>query len=324
MKISYYYLMIFLITSTFVIISNAAATSDYSEITDLVEEYNSLIDKFDKLGTHSEQLIITQELIDEINSDLELFENIVITLQNRGYDGMNTVDIVDDQIIGTVSFFDKYSLEPLFKRQIPSGAINIFGTMGLIKEFEEGGVPISYEQQVIMLKTSSAFVGTIATFNDPSDPNDEISSGMVLAAIGAYHPSIDNMKNSELADEELISELEKLLTMDESVLHDPNYDITEFWSKSQSIIEELKKRGYELESEVLTVDNIMNPTINISKSVLTNDALPPRMQIKQGVASSDVICNDGLELVFKNSDSSPSCVTPDTAEKLIKRGWASP
>jgi len=166
-------------------------------VNELVEEYNSLIDKFDKLGTNSEQLIITQELIDEINSDLERLENIVISLQNRGYDGMFAVDLVDEQIIGTTSFFDKYTLKPLFERQIPSGAINIFGTMGLIKEFEGDGVPFSFEDKVTMLKTSSALIGTVATFSGPSDPNYEIGFGMVLAAISAYHPSVDNLKNSE-------------------------------------------------------------------------------------------------------------------------------
>lgn len=174
----------------------------------LVEEYNFLIDKFDKLGTNSEQLEVTQELIDEIKSDLERFENIVIFLQYQGYDGTNVVDLINDQVVSTSSFFDKYTLEPLFERQIPSGAINIFGTMGLIKEFEGDGVPLSFDEQVTMLQSSSALIGTIATFSDPSDPNNEISSGMVLAAVSAYHPSVDNLKNSEselLSSEEIPS-----------------------------------------------------------------------------------------------------------------------
>ena len=169
---------------------------------ELVNEYHFLIDKFDKLGTNSEQLEITQKLIDELNSDLERFENIVILLQYQGYDGMSVVDLVDGQVVGVVSYFEKYTLEPLFERQIPSGAINIFGTMGLIKEFEMDGVPLSYDEQVTILQTSSALIGTIANFSDPSDPDYEISSGMVLAAISAYHPSVDNLKNSE---SELIS-----------------------------------------------------------------------------------------------------------------------
>ncbi len=226
-------------------------------VNELVEEYNSLIDKFDKLGTNSEQLIITQELIDEINSDLERLENIVISLQNRGYDGMSVVDLVDEQIIGITSFFDKYTLEPLFERQIPSGAINIFGAMGLIKEFEGDGVPLSYDEQVTMLQESSALIGTIATFSDPSDPNYEISSLMVLAAISAYHPSVDNLKDSE--------------------------------------------------SELLSSEE--TPSLKTQK--------------KSGVAPMDIVCKDGLQRIFKSSDKSPACVKPESAEKLIERGWAS-
>jgi len=225
-------------------------------VNELVEEYNSLIDKFDKLGTNSEQLIITQELIDEINSDLERLENIVISLQNLGYDGMAAVDLVDEQIIGTISFFDKYTLEPLFERQVPSGAINIFGTMGLIKEFEGDGVPFSFEDKVTMLKTSSALIGTVTTFSDPSDPNYEIGSGMVLAAISAYHPSVDNLKNSE--------------------------------------------------SELLSSEE--TPSLKAQK--------------KFGVAPLDIICKEGLQKILKSSDKSISCVKPQTAEKLIERGWA--
>jgi len=65
----------------------------------------------------------------------------------------------------------------------------------------------------------------------------------------------------------------------------------------------------------------MKPVIRISKPILDKDMISPRMQVKQGVVPSDVICNDGLELVFKNSDNSPACVKPQTAEKLIQRGW---
>ena len=39
--------------------------------------------------------------------------------------------------------------------------------------------------------------------------------------------------------------------------------------------------------------------------------------------SSQVICKQGLELIFKSSNGSPACVKPKTAEKLIERGWAS-
>ena len=183
-----------------VLFTGLSIQEGYAEsIDELIKEYDLLIDKFDKIGTNTEQLTITQELIDEINSDLKRFETIVVTLQNHGYDGMGGVELIDGQMVGTVSFFEKYTLEPLFKRQIPSGTINIFGMMGLLKEFETNDTSFSYEQKVELLKSSSALIGTVASFRDSSDPNDEISSQMILGAIAAYHPSENNMKNSELS-----------------------------------------------------------------------------------------------------------------------------
>ena len=150
---------------------------------------------------------------------------------------------------------------------------------------------------------------------------------------------------SEMTDEELNDKLEELLSSDsefEMTMQDVmenlkagEMDITEFEAigeelyhestlllgEIQGIIEELKTRGYEFEAGVSTTEGL-KPMITISKPTLTNDVTSPRMQVKQGIAPSDIICNYGLELVFKNSDNSPACVKPSTAEKLIERGWA--
>jgi len=51
-----------------------------------------------------------------------------------------------------------------------------------------------------------------------------------------------------------------------------------------------------------------------------NKIMSPREQIEKGFESSDVLCNDDLELVIKH-DGSPACVKPETKIKLIERGW---
>ncbi len=51
--------------------------------------------------------------------------------------------------------------------------------------------------------------------------------------------------------------------------------------------------------------------------------LAPLQQTSSGVAPEDVICNQNLELIIKNSVGSPACVTESTAEKLVSRGWGS-
>src|SRR5438094_4269329 len=47
----------------------------------------------------------------------------------------------------------------------------------------------------------------------------------------------------------------------------------------------------------------------------------PLKQFKSGTSAKDVKCNQDLVLVIKKSDNSPACVKPDTAQKLVERGW---
>jgi len=49
---------------------------------------------------------------------------------------------------------------------------------------------------------------------------------------------------------------------------------------------------------------------------------PPLEQFKSGIKVQDVKCNAGFELVIKSTDGSPACVKPETAQKLVERGWA--
>ncbi len=67
--------------------------------------------------------------------------------------------------------------------------------------------------------------------------------------------------------------------------------------------------------------------INSTSQYVCNDSkiintLSPKKQLEFGVTPVDIICKEGLELIFKSSDNSPACVKPATAEKLIERGWA--
>ncbi len=51
------------------------------------------------------------------------------------------------------------------------------------------------------------------------------------------------------------------------------------------------------------------------------DAWAPLQQTNLRITPDNVICKEGLELIFKVDDS-PACVTADTADKLRGRGWA--
>ncbi|MDE1725550.1 MAG: hypothetical protein KGH76_06610, partial [Thaumarchaeota archaeon] len=49
--------------------------------------------------------------------------------------------------------------------------------------------------------------------------------------------------------------------------------------------------------------------------------IPPLKILEEGYSIKDVKCNLGFSLVFKAEDGSPACVTSNTAQKLIERGW---
>jgi hypothetical protein len=58
-----------------------------------------------------------------------------------------------------------------------------------------------------------------------------------------------------------------------------------------------------------------------SNYVLAQESESPLKQLRMGVLPSEVKCSDGLQLILRSSDNRPGCVTPQTAVKLVERGW---
>jgi len=50
--------------------------------------------------------------------------------------------------------------------------------------------------------------------------------------------------------------------------------------------------------------------------------MAPLIQYKQGISLENISCKKGLELVMKNSDNMPACLTSSSAKILVERGWA--
>ena len=59
----------------------------------------------------------------------------------------------------------------------------------------------------------------------------------------------------------------------------------------------------------------------ISSTAAGSKIISPLEQVRAGIATKDVTCKMSLQLVIKAEDGSPACVKPDTAQKLIERGW---
>ena len=50
--------------------------------------------------------------------------------------------------------------------------------------------------------------------------------------------------------------------------------------------------------------------------------MAPLIQYKKGILIENISCKKGLELVMKNSDNMPACLTSSSAKILVERGWA--
>src|SRR5574337_2221321 len=62
------------------------------------------------------------------------------------------------------------------------------------------------------------------------------------------------------------------------------------------------------------------PSYTVNGTNTTID--PPLKQLKHdGIPLESVTCAQGMVLMKKHYDNSPACVTPNTAQKLVERGW---
>ncbi len=83
---------------------------------------------------------------------------------------------------------------------------------------------------------------------------------------------------------------------------------------------------YEIQLKEIVGDIPMN--VGFSPGGIREDVLrleriyAPLKQIKDGVSFEEIKCKRNLQLIFKSLNNSPACVKPQTAEKLMERGWA--
>jgi len=153
----------------------------------LAEEYLELISELDELGNNLGNTEITQELIDKTANDLSRLKEIVIELQNIGYDGEGTVSRINDKSIGNVVFYNENTGDELFNIDIPDGTLAIFAIFGLIAEFDGTPSEFTLEEKISLLNDSLSLVDVLTNFDD-----EEIANTFVLSAIGAFHPSTEH------------------------------------------------------------------------------------------------------------------------------------
>ncbi len=78
-------------------------------------------------------------------------------------------------------------------------------------------------------------------------------------------------------------------------------------------------QSLKVTDEITDVESVC--LVAILDTVVIGKVPSPRMQIFCDIEPETIRCNEGLQLIFKASDNSPACVKPETALKLLERGW---
>lgn len=96
---------------------------------------------------------------------------------------------------------------------------------------------------------------------------------------------------------------------------------------TQENIEMIRNSGVHTTREVYGLFRATNGDIDKISQLVTHPNYPinvfgsPSQQVSIGIEPKNILCRENLVLVFKY-DKTPACVTYQTGDKLLKRGWA--
>ncbi len=154
-----------------------------------------------------------------------------------------------------------------------------------------------------------------------SDASEEYANGNNNAALSlATKAYLDNYEFLEapiaMQDEELMEEIEIMMREELRDMIKNGADASEISTHVDAILEKLEQAEGIIPPEMMGESDEEHEEFENEYVGLT-----PREQVKSGVKPKDVSCDSGMELVLKNSNGSPACVKPETAERLIQLGW---
>ena len=72
----------------------------------------------------------------------------------------------------------------------------------------------------------------------------------------------------------------------------------------------------------ITGESAKNLFLKFEYGIMQQEIQSPLKQMRTGINASDVICNEGLELLMKTSNGKAVCLSESTATIMIQRGWA--
>ena len=86
-------------------------------------------------------------------------------------------------------------------------------------------------------------------------------------------------------------------------------------------IDNLVDIAYEIPDEMMKDSKEIIDEDFDDKKMMQEIIMSPRKQIGAGTAPTDVVCNEGKELLIKVSTGSSVCVKSSSVSKLVERGW---
>jgi hypothetical protein len=173
------------------------------------------------------------------------------------------------------------------------------------EESEEGGLHAYFENiEHLLAETSEEY----------ANGNKDVALSL---ATKAY---LDNYEFLEtpiaMQDEELMEEIEILMREELRDMIKNDANTSEIDAHIDSILENLEQAEGLIPAEMMGGEMMGDHEEEIEYADLA-----PLKQVEAGVEAEDVTCASEMELIIKNSNGSPACVKPETAERLIKLGW---
>jgi hypothetical protein len=151
-----------------------------------------------------------------------------------------------------------------------------------------------------------------------ADTKDEYAEGNTDKALSlATKAYLDNYEFLEgpIAehDKELMEEIEVMLREDLRNMIKNGDTTDEINSQIDQILEKLEQAEDLVE---YTEESELHESEESEHKVIA-----PLKQVESGIEPKQVNCGTEMQLIIKNSDDSPACVKPTTAEKLVQLGW---
>lgn len=152
-----------------------------------------------------------------------------------------------------------------------------------------------------------------------AEANEEYANGNKDAALSlATRAYLDNYEFLEFPilqqDEELMEEIEIMMREELRDMIKTDADASEISAHIDAILVKLEEAEEIIPAELMGHEDEEEHEEEYM-------GIAPLRQVESGVEPEDVTCSSDMELILKNSNGSPACVKPTTAERLIQLGW---